>query len=61
MTNFIELGIVPSPNTLDKDILKLCPGELVEISLDDFTILEQYRYWQLEDFVDNKTLMKQNF
>ena len=39
MTNFIELGIVPSPNTLDKDILKLCPGELVEISLDDFTIL----------------------
>lgn len=61
MTNFIELGIVPSPNTLDKDILKLCPGELVEISLDDFTILEQYRYWQLEDFVDNKNFDETEF
>mgnify|MGYP001220387056 FL=1 len=61
MTNFIELGIVPSPNTLDKDIFKLCPGELIEISLDDFTILEQYRYWQLEDFIDNKNFDEKEF
>ena len=41
---FLELGCVPSPNTLDREIFKVEPGELIEISLKDLEITNKIKY-----------------
>lgn len=51
---FLELGVIPSPNTLDKTIKKVEPGEIIKISMDNFSITSKYQYWDLTNYMDNK-------
>ena len=48
---FFELGIIPSPNTLDRNIFKLEPGEIIEFSITKLIIEKKYKYWKIEDYV----------
>ncbi len=61
ISTFLELGCVPSPNTLDKEIFKLQPGELIEISLYDLQIIKQEKYWNIKDFIDDKKFSEEQF
>ena len=61
ISTFLELGCVPSPNTLDKEIFKLEPGELIEISLNDLVIINKIKYWDIKNFLDDKEFNKNVF
>jgi len=58
---FLELGCVPSPNTLDREIFKVEPGELIEISLKDLEITNKIKYWDLKNFVNDEQFKKDVF
>ena len=61
ISTFLELGSIPSPNTLDKEIFKLKPGELIEISLNNFEILKNIKYWDIKKFLGNDDFNKDVF
>lgn len=50
---YLQLGVVPSPNTIFKNYNKLEPGEYLEFNLDTFNF-SKYRYWNIEESLDNK-------
>ncbi len=59
--NFLNFGIIPSPNTLDRDIQKLLPGQLIEFSLDDFSKVTDCKYWNILDYIDDKNFNEDTF
>lgn len=61
ISNFLELGCIPAPHTLDKEIKKLLPAEILEFSTEKFSITNKYKYWRIEDFVDSKKFEKAKF
>ncbi len=61
ISTFLELGCIPSPNTLDREIFKLQPGEIVEISLNNFKILNKSIYWELKNFLGDEDFNKDVF
>tara|TARA_Y100000389_G_scaffold61276_1_gene57362 strand:- start:9130 stop:10929 length:1800 start_codon:yes stop_codon:yes gene_type:complete len=61
ISTFLELGCVPSPNTLDKEIFKLEPGELIEISLNDLAIINKIKYWDIKNFLKDNEFDKNVF
>lgn len=61
ISTFLELGCVPSPNTLDKEIFKLEPGELIEISLNDLVIINKIKYWDIKNFLKDNEFDKNVF
>lgn len=61
ISTFLELGCVPSPNTLDKEIFKLEPGELIEISLNDLVIINKIKYWDIKNFLQDNEFDKNVF
>lgn len=62
IAEYLNLGVVTSPNTIIKDIYKLEPGTLVKFSINN-GVSTQYkkRYWNLASFVDNKKFDKNKF
>ena len=45
-TEFINYGVIPSPNTLFKDVYKLRPGELLSFEINNESINQESRiYW----------------
>ena len=61
ISNFLELGCIPSPYTLDKEIKKLLPAEILEFSTEKFSISTKDKYWRIEDYVDNRKFEKAKF
>lgn len=59
--NFLNLGVIPSPNTLDQKIQKVLPGQLIEFSLDDLSKISEYKYWDILDFVGNDNFDENTF
>lgn len=58
---FFELGIIPSPNTLDQNIFKLEPGEIIEFSITKLNIEKKYKYWKIEDYVSENPFDEEIF
>jgi asparagine synthase (glutamine-hydrolysing) len=53
--NFLNLGVVPSPKTILKNIYKVSPGEYLKINLKNKKIeIEKENYWNLDNFIDEK-------
>jgi asparagine synthase (glutamine-hydrolysing) len=62
IAEYLNLGVVTSPNTIIKDIYKLEPGTLVKFSINNgVSTLYKKRYWNLESFVNNKKFDKNTF
>ena len=54
-SEYINYGVVPSPNTIFKDIKKVSPGEVVEFNLSSRPLItKKYIYWQIENFIGNE-------
>lgn len=61
ISNFLELGCIPAPHTLDKEIKKLYPAEILEFSTKTFSITKKIRYWKIEDYIDKNKFEKDKF
>ena len=59
LIEYLSYGIVPSPNTLFENYYKIEPGQILEIKLvKDNILLNQHKYWDPIDFLDNKKFNK---
>jgi asparagine synthase (glutamine-hydrolysing) len=48
--DFINYGVVPSPNTIFEDVFKLEPSQIIEIDFNNSQIsLRQYKYWNIKN------------
>ena len=59
---YMETGVVSSPNTIFKNINKVEPGQIVEInlSLKPFRLIKT-NYWKPENFIDDKIFNEEEF
>ena len=60
LLNYINYGVVPSPNTIFKDIFKVEPGEFVEIDFLNENIKTQ-KYWCLENYISEEKFDETKF
>ncbi len=62
LINYINFGVVPSPNTLFKNIYKLEPGSILEIDFSENQIKSKtYSYWSIENYINNKKFDSEEF
>lgn len=61
INNFLNFGVIPSPHTLDKDICKILPGQLIEFSLTDFNKISEYTYWKISDYIGDEKFKEETF
>ena len=54
--DYINYGVVPSPNTIFNNIYKLEPSQIITFDLEDnYSILNKEIYWKIEEYIgDNK-------
>jgi asparagine synthase (glutamine-hydrolysing) len=62
IVNYMNIGVVPSPKTLYKNIYKLNPAEnlIISINSDSFDIKNE-KYWSARDVVDEKNFQLEEF
>ena len=59
---YLELGVVPSPNTIFKNIRKVAPGQLINFQFNDSNIeAQKSQYWEIEDYVSYEEFNEKNF
>lgn len=62
LNDYINFGIVPSPNTLFKNIYKVEPGSYLEFDLNGTKYTKkEFKYWNIDNFVDNRSFKKEEF
>ncbi len=55
LNNFLNLGVVPSPNTIYQNIYKVKPGEVIEFTFNDKKIAHKnIIYWNPSDYLSEK-------
>ena len=60
LVNYINFGVVPSPNTIFENVSKVLPGTFIKINLDNF-LFEKTTYWSPNDFIDSKKFSEDKF
>ena len=62
LVNYLNLGVVPSPNTIFDNIYKVKPSELLEFSYinNKFEFIKE-DYWSIEKHNNNKQFKKEEF
>ena len=59
---YLDLGVVPSPKTIIKDIHKLKPGEIVKFEFQNNKIKKSnIQYWNIEEFVSEEKFVPTKF
>ena len=62
LVNYLNFGVVPSPNTLFKNISKLEPASIIEVDFSDNEIKYiKDTYWKIGDYVNNNKFDKEEF
>lgn len=61
LIDYIEYGVVPSPNTIFKEAKKIGPGEIHFGNIKNIISLEKSFYWKPENFINNKQFDKNYF
>ena len=62
LNDYINFGVITSPNTLFKNIYKVEPGSYLEIDLNGTKYTKKdVKYWDIDNFIDNKTFEKEEF
>lgn len=60
LVNYINFGVVPSPNTIFENVSKVLPGTFIKINLDNF-LFEKTTYWSPNDYIDSKKFSEDKF
>lgn len=59
---YLELGVIPSPNTLFKSIYKVKPGEVICFSLENsIKLFDKFLFWKIDQFLDNNKFDSSEF
>jgi len=59
---YLELGVVPAPNTIFKNVYKVKPGEIIETNLNQKKIiLETQQFWIIDNFVAERKFDESSF
>ena len=59
---YLESGVISSPNTIFKNVKKLKPAEIYEINiLNDEFLISSKNYWEIDNFIDNKPFNENKF
>ena len=59
---YLELGVIPSPNTLFKSIYKVKPGEVICFSLENsIKLFDKFLFWKIDQFLDNNKFDSREF
>ncbi|OUX18461.1 MAG: asparagine synthase (glutamine-hydrolyzing) [Gammaproteobacteria bacterium TMED257] len=62
LNDYINFGVITSPNTLFKNIYKVEPGSYLEIDFNGTKYTKKdVKYWDIDNFIDNKTFEKEEF
>ncbi len=62
LNDYINFGVIPSPNTLFKNIYKVEPGSYLEFDFNGTKYTKkEFKYWNIDNFIDNKTFKKEEF
>ena len=62
LNQYLELGTIPSPNTLFNNIYKVKPAEVMEFSLrDNIHLTSKSSYWDIDEFIDDKKFIHEEF
>ena len=58
---FLQVGVIPAPKTIFKNINKLKNGEFITFDVQSNHILEKRIYWSPEQFIDYKKFDYEEF
>lgn len=62
LVDYLDYGVVPSPNTIFENIYKLSPAEIIEFDISkDIQIINKLNYWNIEDKIDFQLFNKEKF
>jgi len=62
LLEYLDIGVVTSPNTIFKNIFKLKPGEIIEFSFQNEKIERSSKiFWNIEDYVSEEQFNKNEF
>ena len=62
LVNYLNFGVVPSPNTLFKNIYKLEPGSIIEVNFSGNEIkYKKDSYWKIENYINNNKFDREEF
>ena len=62
MVDYLDYGVVPSPNTIFQNINKLAPAEIIEFDISkNIKINSKLTYWNIEDKIDFQPFDKEKF
>ena len=62
ISEYLNIGVVTSPNTIFENIYKVQPAEIIEFQISDvISEKSKTRYWRIEKFVDNKEFDREHF
>ncbi len=61
LKEYIDLGVVTSPNTIFKDFYKLRPSEIITFDLNTYTIKNKSKYWNIDEKIGLNKFNSQTF
>tara|TARA_Y100000992_G_scaffold300098_1_gene268056 strand:- start:14 stop:1819 length:1806 start_codon:yes stop_codon:yes gene_type:complete len=62
INSYIELGVIPSPETIVNEIKKVKPGAIIEIDFNNESVKHNEKiYWKPENFINNTRFSKEKF
>ena len=62
LLEYLDIGVVTSPNTIFKNIFKLKPAEIIEFSFQNEKIERSSKtFWNIEDYVSEEQFNKNEF
>ena len=61
MLTFLQIGVIPAPKTIFKNISKVKNGEFIMFDIKKKQIIEKQTYWSPEQFIDYKEFTNEEF
>jgi len=62
LVDYLDYGVVPSPNTIFENIYKLSPAEIIEFDISkNVQITNKLFYWNIKDKIDYQLFSKEKF
>lgn len=62
LVDYLDYGVVPSPNTIFKDIYKVQPAEIIQFDISNEIKLEKkFKYWEIENYIENEVFEEDIF
>ena len=62
LIDYLDYGVVPSPNTIFKEIFKVKPAEIIEFKLEEKIIQKnKFKYWDILNYEGTQKFKEEKF